>query len=212
MGRTANHGGRVQVVLKLPKYQVPLLVSQARGIVQRMTGNSWFPSPEPPLADVQAAVDGLAVAEAATVTRTAGSVEVRNDKRRGLVVLLDYLRAHVELVANANKEHARAIAESAGMYLKEKGGPSVPVFHAKPGRVSTEVDLVAPSAGDRASYEFQYSLDGGKTWLGLPEPFTTKATVTVTGLTPGATVHFRHRASVKGVLGDWSDVVAIIVD
>ncbi len=212
MGRTANQGGVIQVVLKLPRYKVPLLVSQARGIVQRMTGNSWFPSPEPPLADVQAAVEDLAVAEAATVTRAAGSVEVRDDKRRALVVLLDYLRAYVESIANANREHARAIAESAGMYLKDKGGPSVPFFHAKRGKVSTEVDLVAPSAGDRASYEFQYSLDGGQTWLGLQEPFTTKSTVTVPGLTPGTTVHFRYRTSVKGVLGNWSEVVSIIVD
>jgi hypothetical protein len=74
------------------------------------------------------------------------------------------------------------------------------------------VDLVAPKAGDRAGYEFQYSLDGGMTWLSLPEPFTTKASATVRGLKPGSTVHFRVRATVKGVTGDWSNSVAIIVE
>jgi hypothetical protein len=143
--------------------------------------------------------------------RTKGSVVVRNDKARVLFSQLEYLRAYVEAIANANRDNATAIIESAGMYVKGRKGPPGRVFTAKNGRVSGEVELVAPSAGDRSAYEFQYSLDGGKTWLPLPEPFTTKATATVTGLTPGSTAHFRYRATVKGATGNWSDRVAIIV-
>jgi hypothetical protein len=125
-------------------------------------------------------------------------------------MLLDQLRVHVEAIANANPEHAVAIVASAGMYSKEKRGPAGRVFHAKQTK-STEVNLIAPSAGDRASYEFQYSLDGGVTWHALPQPTTTHAHATVKNLTPGTTVHFRYRATVKGLTGDWSDVIACIV-
>ena len=125
---------------------------------------------------------------------------------------LQQLRAYVEAIATANLENAASIVESAGMYLKRTRGPARRVFSARPGRVSGEVDLVAPSAGDRAGYEFQYSLDGGVTWLGLPEPFTNKASVTVRGLKRGSTVHFRYRSTKKGVTGDWSDTVAIIAE
>ena len=96
------------------------------------------------------------------------------------------------------------------MYVKNVRGPAPRVFHAKQ-RKSGEVDLIFPSAADRAAYECQLSLDGGKTWLPLPEPVTTKTTVPVEDLRPGSTVHFRYRATVKGVTGDWSQSISIIV-
>ncbi len=63
-----------------------------------------------------------------------------------------------------------------------------------------------------AGYVYQYSLDGGVTWLPFPQPFTTKASATLPGQKPGSTVHFRYRYTLKGVIHDWSDPVAIIVD
>ncbi|HEY8087061.1 MAG TPA: fibronectin type III domain-containing protein [Polyangiaceae bacterium] len=52
-----------------------------------------------------------------------------------------------------------------------------------------------PCAARRASYEWRYSLDGGKTWV--PTAATLQTRTTVTGLTPGATVTFRYRAVTK---------------
>jgi hypothetical protein len=212
MSTSAKSPPRIIVVLKLPEYEVPLLVTRARSIVERMTGNQWFPSPMPSLAAVQAALEDLFEAQAATLSGNKSSVPARDGKRTVLVLRLQQLRSYVEAIATANPENAASIIESAGMYLKTGGGPAGRVFTAKPGRVSGEVDLVAPKAGNRAGYEFQHSLDGGMTWLGLPEPFTTKASVTFRRLKPGSTVHFRYRATVKGVTGNWSDSVAIIVE
>jgi hypothetical protein len=203
---------RIVVVLKLPEYRVPLLITRARTIVGRMTGNSWFPTPLPSLAVVEAAIDDLFAAQTTTLNGPKGSVTARDEKRIVLVVRLQQLAAYVEAIATANYENAASIVESAGMYLKRTRGPARRVFTAKRGSVSGEVDLVVPKAGNRGGYEFQYSLDGGMTWLGLPEPFTTGTIVTVRGLKPGSTVHFRYRATVKGVTGNWSNSIAIIVD
>jgi hypothetical protein len=203
---------RIIVVLKLPEYETPLLIAQARAIVERMTNNQWFPSPLPTLAVVQAAIDDLFEAYTRTLSRAMGTVTLRDEKRVVLVTRLQQLAAYVEAVANAHPEQAGSIIESANMYRKRTRGPSGRVFGARRGKVSGEVDLVAPRAGNRAGYEFQYSLDGGVTWRGLPEPFTTKTTATVRGLVPGSTVHFRYRATVKGVTGNWSDSFALIVD
>jgi hypothetical protein len=201
---------RIIAILKLPRWQVPLLLVRTKMIVERMTGNAWFPAPVPALPLVQAAIDDLSEAEARTLTRAPDSVAARDEKRVFLRIQLEMLKVYVQGIANANPEQAGSIIESAGMYVKRGRGPAGRVFGAKQGK-SGEVDLSAPKAGDRAAYEFQYSLDGGGTWLSLPEPFTTKTTATVPDLTPGSTVHFRYRASVKGAMGDWSNVIALIV-
>lgn len=212
MSGSAKTPRRFLIALNLPEYEVPLFVSKARFIVERMTGNAWFPSPDPPLADIQAALDDLAKAETTAFTRALGAVAARNEKRLVLVARLQHLQAYVQAIATANLESAASIIESAGMDVKKVGKPPPRAFGASPGRVSGDVDLVVPSAGDRAAYEFQHSLDAGKTWLGLPDPVATKTKVTVRGLTPGATVHFRVRATVKGATGDWSQMISIIVE
>ena len=212
MSTSAKPPSRFVVVLKLPEYEVPLLVTRARAIVERMTGNSWFPSPSPSLAVVQAAIDDLFEAETKTLTKVTGSATARNDKRTVLVSRLQQLRSHVEAIATANPEHAGSIVESAGMYQKKSGGRAPNVFTAKDGSVSGEVELSAPRVGNRPAYEFQYSLDGGGTWVSLPvSPIRTKASATVKGLKPGSTVHFQYRVTVKDVAGDWSDPIAMIV-
>jgi len=189
---------------------VPLLISRARNILQRVTESPWFPSPSPSLATLQAAIDVLADAQAKTLSRAKETVAVRNGKRRNLIALLEQLRSYVEAIASVNPDHAAAIAESAGMYLKDLRGRGGSVFTVKQLR-SGEVEVSAPRAGRYAAYEFQYSLDGGVTWLGLAQPVTTKTTATVPDLKPGSTVYFRYRATVKGVSGDWSDPIAFIV-
>jgi hypothetical protein len=128
-----------------------------------------------------------------------------------LVSLLQRLAAYVEAIAIANPEHAAEIVESAGMYLKRAGGPRGRPFHAKQTRAG-EIEVFAPRAGGSAAYEFQYSLDGGRTWLGTPQQITTRASVTISGLPPRSMVHLRYRATVKGVTGDWSQTIAIMVE
>jgi hypothetical protein len=68
--------------------------------------------------------------------------------------------------------------------------------------VSGEVKLVAPSAGHRASYEWEYSIDGGATWLTMPPSLQAKTSLV--GLKPGSSVQFRYRAVLKVGASDWS--------
>jgi hypothetical protein len=75
--------------------------------------------------------------------------------------------------------------------------------------VSGSVKLITKSSGTRSGYEWEYSLDGGKTWVNAP--VTLQAKTTVAGLTPGATVQFRYRPVTKGGEGDWSQTVVLLV-
>jgi hypothetical protein len=194
--------------LNLPK-QVPGLINLANSIVQSMTGNATFAAPEPPIATLSAALTDLETAEAAALARTRGAVATRNTKRATLITLLEQLKAYVQKVADANVDQGATTIQGAGLALKKTPARPKRVFAATPGDVSGSVKLITDAAGKRASYEWQTSIDGGKTWV--PSASTLQAKTTITGLTPGATVTFRYRAVTKTGEGDWSQPLALII-
>ncbi len=82
------------------------------------------------------------------------------------------------------------------------------VFAALAGATSGTVKIEAPSAGHRASYEWQSSLDG-KTWTDLGP--TLQAKIAMTGQTPGTVLQFRYRPVLKTGATDWSAPVTFTV-
>jgi hypothetical protein len=76
--------------------------------------------------------------------------------------------------------------------------------------VSGSVRLVVRAVAKVASYEWQHSADGGKTWIDAG--ITVQAQKTISGLEPGKTYRFRYRPITRrGGPGDWSDPFAFIV-
>jgi hypothetical protein len=199
---------RAVVTLKLPK-PVPALIKYVQAIVTAMTNNANFPSPAPTLASITGAINDLATAETATQARTHGAAATRNDKLATLVQELEQLKAYIQKTADANMENGASIIQSAGVAVRKTAVRAPRTFEAKAGAVSGTVKLVAASAAHRASYEWQYSIDGGKTWQ--VAPVTLQAKTTILGLTPGATVTFRYRGVTKTGEGDWSQLITFIV-
>jgi hypothetical protein len=199
---------RAVVTLKLPK-PVPALIKYAQAIVTAMSNNANFPTPAPTLQSITSAINDLATAETATQARTHGAAATRNDKLATLVQELEQLKAYIQKTADANMENGASIIQSAGVAVRKTAVRAPRTFEAKAGAVSGTVKLVAASAAHRASYEWQYSVDGGKTWV--VAPVTLQAKTTVLGLTPGATVTFRYRGVTKTGEGDWSQLVTLIV-
>ncbi len=196
------------VILKLPR-PAPALITYAHGIVTAMTGNAAFASATPALALITAAAADLSTAETAALSRVKGAVATRNEKRVALETLLKQEAHYVQSVADASAENGVSIIESAGMSVRKTAARKPKAFGAVAGPVSGSAKLVTKSAGPRSSYEWQYSTDGGKTWVEAPG--TLQAKTTITGLTPGATVLFRYRALTKTGEGDWSQVVTLII-
>lgn len=206
---TSKTTPRALVALDLPT-NVPALITYASRIVTAMTGNAAFPTPVPALSAVTAAITSLQNAEQSALARTKGAVATRNELRTALVSLLQHLKAYIQVTADANAESATSIIESAGVAVKKMAARKPRVFTAKPGGNSGTVELVTAAAARRASYEWQYSTDGGKTWV--TQPVTIQAKTTVSGLTPGASVQFRYKpVTAKGGEGDWSQPVTLII-
>jgi hypothetical protein len=199
---------RSLVSLDLPK-KVPALISFATSVATAMAGNTWFTALAATLAALTTAIAALQVAQSAAIARTKGAVTARNDKKAALVALLQELKADIQKIADANADNSAAIIQSAGVAVKKTAVRPPRVFSAAQGPVSGTAKLVTASAGHRASYEWQYSTDGGKTWLEATA--TLQAKTSVTGLTPGATAQFRYRSVTKAGLGDWSAPVSLLV-
>ena len=203
-----NTTQRLLVVFKLPR-PVPALLVMARVILDRMTGNPALPSPVPTLAVLSQAIDDLQAAQVQACRRTVGAVAGRNAKKTALVGLLLWLAQYIQSVADADRANAAWIIQGAGACVKKEPQHAPRVFVAKPGRVPGVVVLVAPSAGPRSAYIWQYSTDGGVTWTTLP--VTVQATTSVAGLTVRTTVLFRYRVASKDGEGNWSPVVSLFV-
>lgn len=205
---TNKKARRTVAVLKLPG-PIALLIIYVQGILKALTGNPTFPTPNPPLTALSTALGDLQVAETATRTRATGTIATRNEKRATLMTLLEVLRSYVQSVADGSPENAVSIIESAGLGLRKTTVRAPRVFSAKAAAISGSVKLVAPIAGLRAAYLWQYSADGGKTWIDLAP--TLQARATVTGLTAGTTVQFRYRSVIKGGAADWSPPISLLV-
>jgi hypothetical protein len=199
---------RAAAILNLPT-KVPVLIVYVQNIIKGLTGNTAIPNPAPTVAALTTALDELQTAETEALVRTKGAVTTRNEKRAALLSLLQLLKASVQTTADASAQNGASIIESAGLAVRKTAVRPARVFAAKPAPITGTAKVVAPSAGHRASYEWEYSIDGAKTWLTLP--VTLQAKTTVSGLVAGTTVQFRYRAVTKTGEDNWSAPVSLVV-
>ena len=198
---------RSLAILKLPKGVGPL-IAHAQAIVESMTDNPRLPSPIPPVWVISKAVTCLQKAEATALTRAKGTVAIRNEKRTMLGSLLQQLRGYVQVAADEDPENAATIIVSAGMTVRKPATLPPRVFSARLGSAPGEVKVIAPTAGHRASYDWEYSVDNGVNWLTMPS--TLQASTKLEGLTPGTSVMFKYRSvTSKGGVGDWSAAITL---
>ena len=200
---------RATISLNVPA-KIADLILYANNIVQKMTNNPSFPTPTPSIAVLTAAVSDLHSAETTALSRARGSATVRNDKLTTLVSLLQQLGGYVQGVADATPENGAAIIESGGLTVRKIAAHGKRAFTAKAGALTGSAVVTAATAGPRSSYEWQYSTDGGKTWVFAPA--TTQGKTTITGLPAGTMVQFRYlTVTPKGGQGDWSPAVSLLV-
>ncbi|HEY3818046.1 MAG TPA: hypothetical protein VGL81_12790 [Polyangiaceae bacterium] len=206
MTSTIQH--RLLVVFKLPT-SAPALIKVAQATISALTGNAHFPNPNPPLATLNTDVSALNAAETVTQTRAKGTVASRNAARTQLLSDLHTLKGHVQQVADANPDQAETIITSAGMTVRKARASAKVTFSVRQGPLSGSVKLSAKAVALRASYEWESSLDGGKTWTAAPP--TLQAKTSISGLPVATSVQFRYRAVTKTGAADWSQPTSLVV-
>jgi hypothetical protein len=126
-----------------------------------------------------------------------------------VVGLLQQLEAYVQSVVDADLDNAVSITNGAGMSVRKTPVGHPQVLAARPGAVSGTAKVTAPVAARRASYDWEYSTDGGKTWVAMPS--TLQAKTSMTGLSAATTVQFRYRPVTKTGQGNWSTPISMMV-
>ncbi len=201
----------IRVVLSAPRRPAELVIF-AQVVHDKMAENvGWFPTPDPSLATLQSLIDDVKQKAADVRSVGVGGVTRRDAAQKTLLTALNSERAYVEKVAIANPASAAVIAQAAHMNLRKAGSVSPPVLLVEHGDLSGSLRMRAGGISGATVYAWQYSLDGGLTWIDMPK--TTRASTRLGNLAPKTTVHVRFRALMRKTgYTDWSVPVPIIGD
>jgi hypothetical protein len=205
MTTTTHH---LIVAGKIPTASGPLTV-YSRGLIAGLTGNLHISSPQPPIVTLTGLLTASEAAETATISRTKGTVGTRNAARTALRSALKTEVATIQAAADADPDNAEAIITSTSLTTRKVPVRVKAPFAVKSGAVSGAAILEVRSAGSHASYDWQMSVDGGKTWTEIPS--TTKAKTSVSALPVATTVQFRFRSLTPKGQSDWSQPIGLLV-
>lgn len=199
---------RNEIALNLPLV-VAKLILFVRLVIQKLTNNNWFPNPDPPIAQLTKDVDDLEKAEATARDGGKGTVAARDLALDVVVEDLTLLKGYIRKVCNENPGQVDLIIDSSGFSRKKLGKHDKPELAAKLGPAPATIRLDAKARQKGSLYEWQWSSDGGRTWVTLGT--TDVANATLTGVTAGTTYSFRFRSTRKGAVSDWSQTVTFTV-
>jgi hypothetical protein len=185
------------------------LITYTHALIAGLTGNAHIPNSAALVTTLSGLLPTYETAQAATVSRTQGTVGARNAARAALRSAIRATVASIQQAADADPDNAEAIITSTSLRVRKVPVRVKAPFAVKQGNVSGTAILTAKAQGPHASYDWQMSVDGGHTWTDLTS--TTKARTTVSGLPVGTTVSFRFRALTPEGQGDWSQPIALLV-
>jgi hypothetical protein len=198
---------KITVALNFPD-SVGEAITYARLIARRMAGNAYFPSPPVAIATLLVHIEELAAAEVVASRGAHGDAALRNVELDAVHRDLQQLKTYIETVANQHAEDGIAVVTSSGMSVKRSAGPKKALFNIKQQKRSGSVRAEVRHPGKDASFDWQYSVDGIH-WIDAGR--TNTARLDIDNLSPGTRYHFRVRALMGDVLGDWSDPIPLLV-
>ena len=161
---------KVIAVLNIKKLRkIETFSAKAKLIRTSMNGNAWFPSCPVNVTNggtLDLAIQALDAAITKALTRVKGAVQARAVDYKTVFDYLHQLMAYTQTVSDSNAVNSEAIIISSGFDVKHLGVASKDAITVKPkkGESGTMIAKVKKIAGTVANL-WEYSLDGGKTWL-----------------------------------------------
>ena len=197
-----------KVLVSSNPYNDPELSTHALTIVTKMTGNPNFTTPKPSLADVTTAIDDFNSSMTEAATGDHAAVELKNQKRAQLSLLLYQLGTYVQLTSNGDA----AKMLDAGFKISKDPAPIGPLpkptgFFALPkgkGEMQVGLDRI-PGA---RMYQYEYKEPSAAGWTLLTN---SKSKVLMTELPSGKEYLFRVLPMGASEIREYSDEVSSFV-
>ena len=211
---------RLRAVFGINIHRIVAILTRAQAMYDGMAADpSTYAKPLLPLPDFLVLIQNLAVAQQAVKTRTLGASEKRDVHRGLLITGMEIERAFVQSIADAHASQAAALITGAGLVVAASAMHSKPLLAVRHGKQSgsllcdANVGLLVGAGAKHPNqsryFNWQYTLDGGATFLTLPP--TTTGKTQFHGLTPLTTVGVRVSMTNADGPGAWSQVVTSLV-
>lgn len=179
-------------------------------IITALTGNPFFPAPDPALADISALFDTFIAALGAAKDGGKAETAAKNGARAALQDGMRALGQYIEKTAASLEQ----ILTSKYPLQKERAPlgiqPAPANLRLKHGKVSGSIAAACDVGDHRVMYEWQ-SATGENPGEWKNEAPTNSSHTTFEGTAPGTWLHARVRARVPAGAGDWSGVTRIMV-
>lgn len=185
-------------------------VLKAQNIKDNMQACGYFPAGGMPISypSIQTIITNLHTAAVTASNGTTADTSHMHEQDRILVSAFNFLKAHVEFVANNSADPATVIT-AAGMQVATTGGGNGVTELTLDAVGNGKLQVRVPRQTSEKAFLFEYSNDGGTTWNELTSSSLTK--VTLANQTPGATIFVRYCAISKTGKSTFSQAKSAIV-
>ena len=187
---------RFVIALLLPQ-NVAALIIFGRQVWAAVAANAaYFVTPSPSVAAATANLDALEQAEALVPHGGTPAVAARNLKQAAVETDLKMFKAYLLALCMLSPALAEAMIAASCLRMGKATPRSKPFLSAKMGAAPHQIILRAKAVAKRAvSYLWQYSLDGGTTWVTIGT--STDASTIFLDATPKTAYLFRFQATIK---------------
>lgn len=175
-----------KINLGFNRFTEAVLLVIAQAILAALTGNAFFPTTTPTLAELQTAIDAYTAALSASMDGGKASIAAKNARKQDLIELLVALGNYVMLTARGNVE----MLASTGFPLTKERQPQPPldtpkILKLESGTNTGELTATIAALKGALTYVYQYTQDPlseSSEWISQN---STLSKITFTGLEAG---------------------------
>lgn len=185
-------------------------VTKGQSIKDSMQASGNFPAAGMPISypNFQSFLTNLHNSIIVAANGTTTDTAVMHENGRLLVSALNFIKSHVEYVANSNSANATSIITSAGMQIASYAGQSGVTELTLEALGNGKIKIRIPRQTGEKAFIFESSTDN-ITWTEVL--FSSNTGVILSNLTPVTTIYIRYSAISKSGKGASSQSKSIVV-